>query len=244
MDLKELRKDFDKGIIVSKVKWGALLSYSESLAMMLEEVTQKLLAIKRVEKIAQPECKYCGDTGSLSKSLDGQYDCHHCGRADENVRVIKWYEATMMGCGTESDVLNIYYHGQKSQAERITQLEREVAANRQQIAQLERELSAERMVHGATKRLKEQLDAQLKSSGELSTVSPVKNEGIEEIDRLALRRVTMHFNNFIASCIDASGEPVPPSKRELAKAKACLPRGYSMSFHAPSPADNGGGNGN
>lgn len=152
----------------------------------LRIVLDALDRYRGAQQIAQPECKHCDDTGSLSKSLEGQYDCHHCGRADENVRVLKWYEGTHLDTGSEADVLNIYYHGKaavsqsggivtRPDRERIAELEREVAANRQQIAQLDRELSAERMVHGATKRLKEQLDAQLQALK--AAPSPADNGG-------------------------------------------------------------------
>ncbi len=141
----------------------------------LRIVLDALDGYRGAQQIAQPECKNCDDTGSLSKSLEGQYDCHHCGRADENVRVLKWYADTHLDSGSEADVLNIFRHGQASVVGRITELEREVAANRQQIAQLDRELSAERMVHGATKRLKEQLDAQLQALK--AAPSPADNGG-------------------------------------------------------------------
>lgn len=104
----------------------------------LRIVLDSLDAHRGVERIAQPECKHCDDTGSLSKSLEGQYDCHHCGRAEENVRVLKWYADTHLDSGSEADVLNVYYHGVAAGADlqraRIAELEREVAANRVKIA--------------------------------------------------------------------------------------------------------------
>jgi hypothetical protein len=75
----------------------------------LREILQKLAGFQAAEKIAQPECKKCNDTGSLHQN--GIFDCHYCGRAEENVRVLKWYAETMLGNTEEQDVLNIYYHG-------------------------------------------------------------------------------------------------------------------------------------
>lgn len=57
------------------------------------------------------ECKHCDDTGSMSQSLQGDFDCHHCGRADENLRALAWMNENLPQIGHDDVRLAIYYKG-------------------------------------------------------------------------------------------------------------------------------------
>lgn len=50
------------------------------------------------------------------------------------------------------------------------------------------------------------------------------------VEKLALDAITKHFNEFISQCIDSEGKPITPTARAVAQARACIPKGHSMSF--------------
>jgi hypothetical protein len=60
-------------------------------------------------------CTSCNDTGSLSKELDGQLDCAHCGVADERVMVEVWSRQHAPDCDS-FDAWLIYQHGKAAAA--------------------------------------------------------------------------------------------------------------------------------
>lgn len=65
-----------------------------------------------------------------------------------------------------------------------------------------------------------------------------KVRGIEmdkSIEKIALDAITKHFNNFIAQCVDANGKPMQPTAKSIAQARACIPKGHSMSFAKEVP---------
>lgn len=55
-------------------------------------------------------CADCNDTGSLSKELDGDLDCSHCGVAYERVVFNKWMHQNQPYVQTAAAWL-IYQHG-------------------------------------------------------------------------------------------------------------------------------------
>lgn len=109
-------------------------------------------------------CQICNNTGRKPGSQYNDCTAPGCTAAESRASLEDLCKLQPAHHTEEEICWWAFGRGQESLRGRITELEREVAANRQQIAQLERELSAERMVHGATKRLKEQLDAQLKAA--------------------------------------------------------------------------------
>lgn len=227
--------------IIGKTGYENTLVSVDALRIALDA----LEGYRQSRNIGIPECKKCNDTGSLEQSLDGPFDCHYCGRADENVRVLKWYEGTQFDNGSDADTLNVYYHGVAAgsdlQRARVAELDREVTTNRQKIMQLDRELSAERMVHGVTKRLKEQLDAQLKAAPapQWLPIESAPNGGclIDILMPNGTRWCGVHYDRICNEwrLITECGK--------LLRVKRDYPTHWMPLPATPSPADNGGGNG-
>lgn len=111
--------------------------FSEISQAITPEQKRAILAYIGALKSPLISCQKCDDTGSLSKSVYGDRDCHYCDRADESARVLAWYKSARTD-GGDADTLNVYYHGVAAGADlqraRIAELEREVAANREKIA--------------------------------------------------------------------------------------------------------------
>lgn len=59
-------------------------------------------------------CKFCDDTGSLSKDLDGFYDCTHCGIADERTSLEAWAEQLPNCRCFAEDLWAIYLRGKEA----------------------------------------------------------------------------------------------------------------------------------
>lgn len=59
-----------------------------------------------------PNCWECGDTGSLSKNIDGQLDCGHCGVATKRAALNEWCRKNIeYGASKSAAAWLIYQHG-------------------------------------------------------------------------------------------------------------------------------------
>jgi transcription elongation factor Elf1 len=55
-------------------------------------------------------CTHCNDTGSLSKDIEGFFDCGHCSVAGERTALEAWADANHVECYS-ADLWRIYQHG-------------------------------------------------------------------------------------------------------------------------------------
>lgn len=61
-------------------------------------------------------CIHCNDTGSLSRSLDGDLDCGHCDVAQERARVSSWAAGIRRQCDTGTLAWLAYLRGKAASA--------------------------------------------------------------------------------------------------------------------------------
>lgn len=60
-------------------------------------------------------CEHCNDTGSLSKDMEGFFDCGHCDVAQQRTELEAWADAHHVECYS-ADLWLIYQHGKAAQA--------------------------------------------------------------------------------------------------------------------------------
>jgi hypothetical protein len=52
----------------------------------------------------------------------------------------------------------------------------------------------------------------------------MKKENDVAVLELSIKKLSEAFDEFIGSCVDPDGKPKAPDKKELMRAKACLPK--------------------